>query len=460
MKEKPDILVFLSDDHAAWANGCYGNREVSTPNIDFLAETGVLMENAFTPTPVCSPARACVFTGRIPSQHGLHDFLGTPEGADVDRSWLAGERLLPEILRDGGYQTALVGKWHLGEERTAKQGFDYNYTIGPEYPIRHGGRRTWYRGAEAIERTGYLSQIIADESIAWLRARDRTRPFFLVVGLYASHSPWEGHPERLASRFRKRGVKEGLGDAAYPFGAQRRESLDATRDDPEEARCQYCAGVSEIDETVGRLLDAIEGEGDPGRTLVAYTSDHGLNCGQHGLWGKGNATYPLNMLEESIRVPLIFNAPGLIFSRQRRREFVDHTDFLPTILDFAGLAEDEAARVRRNSPGRSLHALLTNGDVRERPRDTVFCEYGPVRMASDGRHKLCLFPEGGRSLLFDLAEDPRETRDRFADPALRDARDRLEAGIAAHFGRYREEGNDGARWAALPDFNSCVAWKG
>ncbi len=459
MKNKPNILVFLSDDHGSWAAGCYGNEEVRTPNIDFLAERGVLMENAFTPTPVCSPARACVFTGRIPSQHGLHDYLGTMEGADVDRAWLAGERLLPEMLREGGYQTALVGKWHLGEERTSKQGFNYSFTIGPEYPIRHEGPRTYYRGAEPVARQGYLSQIITDESLAWLNTRDKEKPFFLVVGLYATHSPWKGHPERLASQYRKRAVSSGLTDAAYPFGSQQRESLDETRNDPVEARCQYYAGVSEIDESVGRLLDGIEREGIADETLVVYTSDHGLNCGHHGLWGKGNASYPLNMLEESIRVPLIFHAPGLLFGRQRRLEFVDHTDLLPTLLDFAGIREDEEARRLRNSPGRSLHALLTNGNSPEKSRDIIFCEYGPVRMARDGRYKLCVFPEGQRSLFFDLSEDPGETRDRYGDPALREARERLAGEVDRHFGQYRENDRDGLQYSTLPGFNTCAAWE-
>ena len=113
MGNRPNILFFLTDDHGQWASRCYGNRELFTPSMDHLAATGVRMLNAFTPCPVCSPARACAFTGRLPSQHGIHDWL---QEWDVAREHpgLAGQITLPQLLRRAGYQTALTGKWHMG----------------------------------------------------------------------------------------------------------------------------------------------------------------------------------------------------------------------------------------------------------------------------------------------------------------------------------------------------------
>jgi choline-sulfatase len=458
MSPLPDIILFLSDDHAAWAAGCYGNAQVATPNMDHLANQGVLMLNAFTPTPVCSPARACVFTGRTASQHGVHDFIGTTLDAEVDHNWVADELLLPELLRRKGYTTNLVGKWHLGQERVAKQGFDYSFTLGPEYPIHHFGTRTFYRNAEAVQTEGYLARTITDAAIDCLRTRDPAAPLFLVIGHYATHSPWQGHPERLAERYRRKNTRDHFPQTNYPFGFQINESLDATRGNPEESLCQYYAGVSEIDESLGTVLDELKAQGRMDSTLVVYTSDHGLNCSHHGLWGKGNATWPLNMLEQSIRVPLIFHHPGLLFGKQRRTEFVDHTDLFNTILDYADAHEPAEAALRRNSPGRSLRPLLSNSPVQDAPRALQFCEYGPVRMARDARYKLVLYPDERHNLLIDLASDPGEERNRYHDPDCRSIREHLSGALAQHFSVYTEKHHDGSTPGNLPRCNLHPAW--
>lgn len=455
MSNFPNLILFLSDDHAAWACGCYGNEEVHTPNLDYLANNGVQMLNAFTPTPVCSPARACLMTGRTSSQHGVHDYIGTTANFDVDFNWMQDEVLLPQLFQRSGYETALIGKWHLGQERIAKQGFDYSFTLGPDYPILHQGKRTWYRNGEPEVRQGLLSAIITEEAQSFLRNRTQDKPLFLVIGHYATHSPWSGHPDRLVEPYLSKIPSSFQTEPQYPFGVLVNEATDATRENPRLARSQYYAGVTEIDTSVGAILQEAADRQLDRNTVVIYTADHGLNCGQHGLWGKGNASYPLNMVEESIRVPLIFHAPSLLLSKQKRTEMVDHTDVFRTICELFCL-EDPIAE-RRNSPGLSFLASLTNTRSKFHPKTLQFGEYGPVRMARSEQYKLVIHPQEENNLFFDLKQDPQERTNLYHDHRHEKMITTMRCQIDAYFARFSEEKHAGTR-TDLPHFNPHVAW--
>jgi choline-sulfatase len=308
---RPNILLFVTDDHAQWALGAYGNREIHAPTLDYLAKTGVRMANAFTPTPVCSPARACLLTGRLASQHGLHDYLAStdPEVDGVD--WLGDEIMLGQLLQEAGYQTGYSGKWHLGRDEHPQPGYDSWFTLGRGYPILHQGPHAYGENGEHVTIAGRPTQVITDRAVDFLRGVGEERPFFLTVGYYATHSPWRDHPPRLVSQYADCTFDDIPADEMHPFGRQNLESTDPTRDDPRAALAQYYAAVSEIDEGVGRIVDELAGSGLLDNTLIIYTADHGLNCGHHGIWGKGNGTLPLNMVEESIRVPLILWQRGM-----------------------------------------------------------------------------------------------------------------------------------------------------
>ena len=166
---------------------------------------------------------------------------------------------------------------------------------------------------------------------------------------------------------------------------------------------QYYAAVSHIDEIVGRLVDAVDDAGKLNNTLVVYTSDHGLNCGHHGIWGKGNATLPLNMLEESIRVPLLLSWPGVLAARTRKNEMVDHLDLFQTLAQ-AGEAKLPASP---DYAGESILTLLLDHEEDRSWRDIQFGEYGTVRMARTHQFKLIRRLPNGPHELFDLEVDPR-----------------------------------------------------
>ena len=132
--DQKHVILVVNDDLAQWALGYYGNREIHTPNLDYLAATGVLMENAFTPTPVCSPARACLLTGRLASQHGIHDYLSSTMPEIHRRPWLKDEVTLAQLLSQAGYQTAHCGKWHLGNDDQPQAGFSWWFSGVGDYP--------------------------------------------------------------------------------------------------------------------------------------------------------------------------------------------------------------------------------------------------------------------------------------------------------------------------------------
>ena len=209
-----------------------------------------------------------------------------------------------------------------------------------------------------------------------------------------------------------------------------------------------------IDEGVGRALDELDAQGQRDNTLIVYTSDHGLNMGHHGLWGKGNGSEPLNMLDESIRVPLIFNLPGAVDGGVKRDEFVTHCDLQRTLLDFADITAGDSS----DSPGQSLKPRLIGGAPDEW-RNVYFGEYGATRAIRDERYKLVLPGAEGEPLLLDLQADPRETRNLYADPAYRAIRERMRSQLRDFFARYEQPAHSGVRGDDLPSHNRREAWR-
>lgn len=450
---RPNILVVMSDDHAQWASSAYGNRELPTPALEHLASTGVRMANAFCPSPVCSPARASFFTGLMPSQHGVHDFIKSNAEATGARDYLGGETTLPQLLADAGYRTGLVGKWHLGRDEHRQVGFERWFSVGRTFPYP-AGRHTFWADGDAVELTGTKTGILTDRAVAFLRDRDARRPFFLFVGYTGTHSPWRDHPERLVARYRTASFADIPDDPTYPFGRVAGEIGDDVRRDPREARAQYYAAVHHIDEGVGRLLDELDALELRDETLVVYTSDHGLNLGQHGIWGKGNGTRPYNMLEESIRVPLLFGMGSALFGGQTRSEFVDHCDLFETLIDVAGIEFER----RRPYPGRSVAPLLREA-APARPKGIQFGEYGTLRMARTDRYKLVRRYPDGPCELFDLRDDPRETTDLFGEPASRPVVEELTRAIDAFFGTHGDPVKNGLNVRDLPPCNPGEVWR-
>lgn len=452
--DQPNVLLLLTDDHAQWAARCNGNTELHTPSIDHLAATGVRMANAFTPTPVCSPSRASLLTGRLPSQHGVHDYLA--DSHLHNGPWLEKEILLQERMSSVGYRTGMVGKWHLGPSDVPARGFDYWYSHPVQTPEPADHTSPWPR--PVAPRGQYNPHAITDHAVDFLRQRELDRPFFLHVGLFATHSPWLGHPERLVQHYRQASFEDIPEDSVTPFGRLAGEALYPSRGDRREALAQYYASVTEIDEQVGRLIDELEAQGLRESTLVIYTSDHGLNTGHHGTWGKGNATHPYNVFEESIRIPLILSQPGTILAGQVRDEMVTHLDTHTTLLEHVGIEIDPTEAAAQRFPGRSYREATRGKALQDWPR-YVIGEYGDLRWIRDRRHKLVRRSRGEGDQLFDLVADPRETIDLLDEPGHREVIDRLDAALETYFEAHEDTHYSGRRVLDLPTHNPDEAWR-
>lgn len=454
---QPNIVVVMSDDHGQWATGAYGFDDVDTPNIDWLAAQGVRFENSMSPAPVCSPARASFYTGKMPSQHGVHDFLR--DSLDFDAGWLKGETLLSQRLRKEGYRTALIGKWHATTDgRIPQPGFDRwlshdAFKLGWQSQYLHSGTVYFSKDAKSLEYTGVQARFLTEEAIHFID-ESSDQPFFISLNLVEPHSPFAGLPERLVSKYR------GLSRRIVPAGgsSQLPESGASARTpgDHDEQFAQYLAAVNLIDEQVGRLLDALQGRGLLDNTIVVYTSDHGLLMGQYGLYGKTNATSPPNFYEETIRIPLIVYGPERHVRRsQVRSEFVDLLDLHTTILDFA---TTEGVTQSDYGPGRSMRPLLS-GKRQTGWRDVQFAERGYARMVTDGRWKLVRIyhrdPEQPPTdTWYDLAHPFGEMRP--SDGVSPVTRERLTEKLQAFFNKYETPDHSGRNVWQQPPQNPLV----
>lgn len=446
---RPNILVFLTDDHGQWAQHAYGNSELLTPNMNQLAKRGTRMMQAFTPCPVCSPARASFFTGRMPSQHGIHDWLSNSN--DLAHPGLRGQTLLSELMKNAGYHTGLIGKWHCGQTRDPQPGFDrwFSYWIGQG---THDGKQQFSDQGNLVLEEGAQSPLLTRRAVDFLQDHQRNKgadgmPFFLFIGYVDTHSPHTGAPADLVEEYHAATFRDIPDEKFSACHGKAKIPVSADPEIERKSHIEYYGAVSSLDREVGKVLAALEATGQMDNTLVVYTSDHGLNCGHHGIWEKGNATIPQNFLEESIRIPCTVSWPkGGIQQNATCNVLVNHPDLWATLLEVAGATPDAHIAAKINSPGRSYLRQLRGQKV-QTWRQTMICEYGNARMARTDRYKLIKrYPYAGITFpdeLYDLHEDPRETINRHADPSLQGVIRDLSAELDQFFAKYTVPGHSG-----------------
>jgi arylsulfatase A-like enzyme len=420
---RTNVVFCLTDDHGAWAAGPWGCQEMYTPHLAKLASGGARFDEAYACTPVCSPSRMTYITGRLPSTHGVQDALPRQDIQGPERKrFLDGQPTYTELLARNGYTVGLTGKWHMGDDENAHAGFSSWTTVpggggpykDPEF-IRNGKR---------VKREGYKTDLVTDYAIDFIDA-NRARPFFLYVPFFAPHTPFNYQPDT----YRKPYLDSAF--SCFPEGPrhpQRRWGFERYHGD-RETKISYSALVSGVDHNIGRIVARLEELGIRDNTLIVFSADQGWNAGHHGVWGKGNATIPFNMYEESIRVPLIWNHPGRIKPNQVLSPMVSSYDFFPTILEYLGIsAPQDPKRVGTS------YAPFLRGQTPEWRKDLYF-EYCYVRAIRTANLKYVERGDNWPSELFDLEADPGETVNVIGDRGYRPRVAELRAKLGAFFER-------------------------
>ncbi|MCG8970292.1 sulfatase-like hydrolase/transferase [Streptomyces sp. CL12-4] len=444
---RPNVLLILSDDQGPWAMGCAGNHEIRTPHLDALAARGIRFSRFFCTSPVCSPARASLFTGLLPSQHGVHDWLSYHHAGRTGVDFLADRLLFTDLLADAGYRLGLSGKWHLGANDRPRKGFVHWYAHesggGPYYGA------PMYRDEIRAEEPGYLTDALADDAERFLVAEsERPEPFHLSLHFTAPHKPWSGqHPRAFTDLYENCAFETCPQGPPHPWQPLDEDGAPVGGEsDTRQALMGYFAATTAMDAAIGRVLARLDALGLTASTLVLFTSDNGFNAGHHGIWGKGNGTFPQNMYDSSVIVPCLVSQPGRIPEGLHCDTLLSQYDVLPTLVDYLGLDHTPDPRL----PGRSFTDLLQgspapDGDAPDRERVVVYDEYGPVRMIRTRDWKYVhRYPHGPHEL-YDLATDPGEEHN-LADEARHGAvRTDLAARLDAWFAEYVDPALDGAR---------------
>ncbi|MBI4907676.1 MAG: sulfatase-like hydrolase/transferase [Acidobacteria bacterium] len=421
---KMNVVMFMTDDHGAWAMGAYGCGQMHTPNLDKLAAGGARFTRAFACTPVCSPSRMTWITGRIPSVHGVQDWLVPDDSFGVNtKLWLEGHKPYSQVLADNGYTLGMCGKWHMGNDDKPQHGFTFWSTVP-------GGGGP-YRNPEFVKNgkrgviNEYKTDAVGDSALEFLDTV-KDKPFYLLMPFYAPHTPFEYQPEKY---------REHYNDTSFscfpntPAHAWQNRGLRAHHGNKASMHA-YSALISGVDANVGRVIKKLEEMGVRDNTLIVFTADQGWNAGHHGVWGKGNGTWPFNMYEESIRVPLIWNHPGKIAPGQVLTPMVSSYDYYPSILDYLGI---QAPRDPKR-PGRSYAPFLRG----ERPAwdNRLYFEYSFVRGVRSETLKYIRRTPEWPSELYDLERDPGETKNLADDPQYQTLRRSLDTDLDQWFARH------------------------
>lgn len=453
-EKKPNIVLFIVDNMCAWTLGCYGNPDAHTPNLDRMAAQGIQFNNCFGVNALCSPGRASLLTGVMPSAHGLHVALPDVEGMYPENwSALDGFETLPQTLKANGYNTAMIGKWHLGDFPTMRPqaGFDH-WVCKVHGHTSDFWAEEYIEDGERHEYEGHSTELWTQKALDYVNAHsDDEDPFFLYVSYNAPYSAsgcleaeLNGDNKNPSwTHFENKKMesipREPVASEAITFAMMMHQSAphygfhEEIRGINNMPRFRNVfSQISYVDEGIGRIMSELQKKGIEDETIVLFTADHGFSYGQNGNWGTGWSTVPFTGHRHGWSIPLIMQYPGRIASGQESDLMVMQTDIYSTLLDLAG-AEYTSNDL---SPGTSLAALL-DGDELESDFDAVFCEIHEVRLMRT-REWLYVkhFDAQYENQLYRLSDDPGEHHNVIDDPENANVLAEMDVALTSFFAEH------------------------
>lgn len=418
-EQRPNILFIFADDLAYESVGFMGNKEVKTPNLDRLAESGTVFNHAYNSGAwggaVCIASRSMLMTGKQ---------LWNVRSARTDRVIEAGESF-PQLMRESGYDTYYTGKWHVGGDAKCKEAWgNTGYVLAGMLPANNQkvlykrnfepGKDNWdpadksFGGFWSKDHDGkHYSEILGDDAVAKLQ-KFGDKPFMMMVAFNAPHDPRQA-PQKYQDMYPYSGIavpEDFVPEYPYDLGVKKiRDELLApyprTPYSVQVNRSEYYAIISHMDEQIGRILDALEKSGKADNTVIIFTSDHGLACGHHGLLGKQN------QYDHSVRVPWIIAGAG-IPKGKKVDSLIYLQDAAMTCLDLGGVKKSEGMDFQSVLP-------LAKGDS-SNSRKVIYGAYTNLqRMVRTEDYKLIVYPKIKQELLYDLKNDPMEMKNLAGD---------------------------------------------
>ena len=476
--QRPNVIFIMTDDHTTQAMSCYGSRLISTPNMDRLAEEGMRFDDCFVTNALSGPSRACILTGKFSHENGFTDNASVFYGS---------QPTFPSLLQEAGYQTAVIGKWHLISE---PQGFDHWCILTGQEEQGDYYTPEFNEDGKAVTEEGYVTDIITDKAIDYIRNADRDRPFCLMFHHKAPHRNWMPAPRHLGAfngttfpepdnlfddwstrgraaheqdmtlaetftedwDLKLRTREELLADTTnrlYKVYSRMPEDVQKKWDETYAQRISeyreggmtgreltswkyqqymrdYLATLLSVDESIGRILDFLDESGLADNTIVVYTSDQGFFLGEHGWFDKRF------MYEECQRMPLLIRYPEAVKAGSVSDAICMNVDFAPTFLDFAG------AEIPEQMQGRSLRPVLENGGkAPEDWREAAYYHYYEYPAEHSVKRHYGIRTKDFKLIhfyndideweMYDLRNDPHEMRNVYDDPAYVSTKEHLTA---------------------------------
>jgi arylsulfatase A-like enzyme len=456
VQHPPNILFILTDNQAASLLGTYGNQDIRTPNVDRLAKEGIQFNRAFAVNGMCSPTRATLMTGLMPSQHGLHSWLDDEMLDTWPKQWsaVAEFRTLPLTLKNRGYQTAMIGKWHLGQPWKASIGYQHWITFTDGHTVNFW-KNTIIENEKTYKVEGqHIVDFFTEKAVDYIQKYDGKKPFYLQLNY---DGPYTNPPTNMGPA-RNRYYKEYVGkefksfprvafnknvidqlldpDNTSPFFMKKHRQGLAMHNDP-ETMANVASQNTLVDDGVGKVLDALAKKGLDKNTLVIFSSDQGNFYGQHGLWQHTIVTKPSSMYETAMNIPLIIRQPGSIKAAQISEKLIGQYDIPVTILDYVGYGDVKLD----NSPGKSFVTLLKDTEVEW--QDAVFFEQEETRGIRTDRFSYWKrLRTTGENSLFDLKKDPGQNKDVYGDPKYMSIISELDEKLDVFFEQYSDRDYD------------------